>query len=162
MKYLKSYNESNSDIERCIENVKDILLDINDFGYETKVRGFSNLKISRFTSHESDISGIFVEVLSRGNVPNRITFPYIGTKPKDISNTSECVETIFRVIDYMKQEGYKVSNIELTSYSRPGFPIEFKKLKSKIVNKEFVAYPLIKKRIIPSDKIALYGIYFIK
>lgn len=154
MKYLKRFNESSDNKVSYIYNIRDILLDLDDLGYTTRVLPFNDWR-TNISSSESD--GISVEIT------NPSGFGLFGsTKPKDDKNINECFETILRVIDYMKQEGYKPLDINLTSYNRPGFPTEFHNLKTKIINNEFIAYPLNKKRVIPIDRIAKYHLKFIK
>ena len=77
MKYLKRFNESNTD--DIIENVKDILLPISDIGYEISVV-------------VNDELGLIIRVVSWGDKPLLIT--------------DEVKEEFMRMKDYLQSEGY--------------------------------------------------------
>ena len=77
MKYLKRFNESNTD--DVIENVKDILLPINDMGYDVSVSVYYEI-------------GLTIRVVSWGDKPLLIT--------------DEVKEEFTRMKDYLQSEGY--------------------------------------------------------
>ena len=76
MKYLKRFNESNTD--DVIENVKDILLPINDMGYEISV-----------TEYRYELA---IRVVSWTD--------------KTLWITDEVKEEFIRMKDYLQSEGY--------------------------------------------------------
>jgi hypothetical protein len=76
MKYLKRFNESNTD--DVIENVKDILLPISDMGYEISV-----------TEYRSELA---IRVVTWTDKPLWIT--------------DEVKEEFIRMKDYLQSEGY--------------------------------------------------------
>ena len=81
MKYLKRFNESNTD--DVIENVKDILLPINDMGYDVSFR---------YYIINGDTSQLIIRVVSWGDKPLFIT--------------DEVKEEFTRMKDYLQSEGY--------------------------------------------------------
>jgi len=76
MKYLKRFNESNTD--DVIENVKDILLPISDMGYNVSVNG--------------EINQLIIRVVTYVDKPLLIT--------------DEVKEEFIRMKDYLHSEGY--------------------------------------------------------
>ena len=76
MKYLKRFNESNTD--DVIQTVKDILLPINDMGYNISV-----------TEYRSELAIKFVSPLD-----------------KSLLMTDEVKEEFIRMKDYLESEGY--------------------------------------------------------
>ena len=83
MRYLKRFNESNTD--DIIENVKDILLPINDMGYEISV-------IEGPLSTKDDESQLIIRVVSWTDKPLWIT--------------DEVKDELMRMKDYLQSEGY--------------------------------------------------------
>jgi len=93
MKYLKRFNESNT--EELIENIKDILLPVSDMGYDISVTE------------------------DNGNLRNNALFPkidtliiYIVSRVKELgfdsslNITDELKEEFIRMKDYLQSEGY--------------------------------------------------------
>ena len=76
MRYLKRFNESNTD--DVIQTVKDILLPINDMGYNISV-----------TEYRSELAIKFVSPLD-----------------KSLLMTDEVKEEFIRMKDYLESEGY--------------------------------------------------------
>jgi hypothetical protein len=97
MKYLKLYNESNKYTD-LINNIKDILLDINDFGFLTSIEDdyyspeFININISR---QKSD----------KGFIHN-----------EEELNTIKGV--LNRIKEYVDFSGYEISEIDLNFIKR--------------------------------------------
>ena len=81
MRYLKRFNESHAD--DIIENVKDILLPINDMGYDVSFR---------YYIINGDTSQLIIRVVSWGDKPLFIT--------------DEVKEEFTRMRDYLQSEGY--------------------------------------------------------
>jgi hypothetical protein len=76
MKYLKRFNESNTD--DVIENVKDILLPINDMGY--------NISVTEYRSE--------------------LAIKVVSPLDKSLLMTDEVKEEFIRMKDYLESEGY--------------------------------------------------------
>ena len=76
MKYLKRFNESNTD--DVIENVKDILLPISDMGYDISVTG--------------DNENLVIRVVSWGD--------------QSLLISDDVKEEFMRMKDYLQSEGY--------------------------------------------------------
>ena len=81
MKYLKRFNESNTD--DIIENVKDILLPINDMGYDISVNHYII---------NGDTNQLIIRVVTYVDKPLLIT--------------DEVKEEFIRMKDYLQSEGY--------------------------------------------------------
>jgi hypothetical protein len=123
MKYLKRFNESNTD--DIIENVKDILLPINDMGY--------NVSVNHYIIN-GDTNQLIIRVVTYVDKPLLIT--------------DEVKEEFIRMKDYLHSEGY--DSIEANYYTRfnavPDSPSnkevkeldEFINVKDTIVNLLFV------------------------
>ena len=124
MKYLKRFNESNTD--DIIENVKDILLPINDMGY--------NVSVNHYILN-GEINQLIIRVVTYVDKPLLIT--------------DEVKDEFMRMKDYLHSEGY--DSIEANYYTRfnavPDSPSnkevkeldEFINVKDTIVNLLFVA-----------------------
>ena len=124
MKYLKRFNESHTD--DIIENVKDILLPINDMGYDISVNHYII---------NGDTNQLIIRVVTYVDKPLLIT--------------DEVKEEFIRMKDYLQSEGY--NSIEVNYYTRfnavPDSPSnkevkeldEFINVKDPIVNLLFVA-----------------------
>ena len=124
MKYLKRFNESHTD--DIIENVKDILLPINDMGY--------NVSVNHYIIN-GDTNQLIIRVVT-----------YVD---KPLLMTDEVKEEFIRMKDYLHSEGY--DSIEANYYTRfnavPDSPSnkevkeldEFINVKDTIVNLLFVA-----------------------
>ena len=91
MKYLKRFNESNTD--DIIENVKDILLPINDMGYDISVNHYII---------NGDTNQLIIRVVTYVDKPLLIT--------------DEVKEEFIRMKDYLESEGY--NSIEAQYYTR--------------------------------------------
>ena len=91
MKYLKRFNESNTD--DVIENVKDILLPINDMGYDISVNHYII---------NGDTNQLIIRVVTYVDKPLLIT--------------DEVKEEFIRMKDYLESEGY--NSIEAQYYTR--------------------------------------------
>ena len=123
MRYLKRFNESNTD--DVIENVKDILLPINDMGYDISVNHYII---------NGDTNQLIIRVVTYVDKPLLIT--------------DEVKEEFIRMKDYLHSEGY--DSIEANYYTRfnavPDSPSnkevkeldEFINVKDPIVNLLFV------------------------
>ena len=123
MKYLKRFNESHTD--DIIENVKDILLPINDMGY--------NVSVNHYIIN-GDTNQLIIRVVTYVDKPLLIT--------------DEVKEEFIRMKDYLNSEGY--NSIEANYYTRfnavPDSPSnkevkeldEFINVKDTIVNLLFV------------------------
>ena len=123
MKYLKRFNESNTD--DIIGNVKDILLPINDMGYD--------ISVSHYILN-GDTNQLIIRVVTYVDKPLLIT--------------DEVKEEFIRMKDYLQSEGY--NSIEVNYYTRfnavPDSPSnkevkeldEFINVKDTIVNLLFV------------------------
>ena len=123
MKYLKRFNESNTD--DIIGNVKDILLPINDMGYDISVNHYII---------NGDTNQLIIRVVTYVDKPLLIT--------------DEVKEEFIRMKDYLQSEGY--NSIEVNYYTRfnavPDSPSnkevkeldEFINVKDTIVNLLFV------------------------
>lgn len=123
MRYLKRFNESNTD--DVIENVKDILLPINDMGYDISVNHYII---------NGDTNQLIIRVVTYVDKPLLIT--------------DEVKEEFIRMKDYLHSEGY--DSIEANYYTRfnavPDSPSnkevkeldEFINVKDTIVNLLFV------------------------
>ena len=123
MKYLKRFNESHTD--DIIENVKDILLPINDMGYDISVNHYII---------NGDTNQLIIRVVTYVDKPLLIT--------------DEVKEEFIRMKDYLNSEGY--NSIEANYYTRfnavPDSPSnkevkeldEFINVKDPIVNLLFV------------------------
>ena len=123
MKYLKRFNESHTD--DIIENVKDILLPINDMGY--------NVSVNHYIIN-GDTNQLIIRVVTYVDKPLLIT--------------DEVKEEFIRMKDYLESEGY--NSIEANYYTRfnavPDSPSnkevkeldEFINVKDTIVNLLFV------------------------
>ena len=123
MKYLKRFNESHTD--DIIENVKDILLPINDMGYDISVNHYII---------NGDTNQLIIRVVTYVDKPLLIT--------------DEVKEEFIRMKDYLQSEGY--NSIEVNYYTRfnavPDSPSnkevkeldEFINVKDPIVNLLFV------------------------
>ena len=81
MRYLKRFNESNTD--DIIQNVKDILLPINDIGYDISVKHYII---------NGDTNQLIIRVVSWGDKPLLIT--------------GDVKEEFIRMKDYLQSEGY--------------------------------------------------------
>lgn len=93
MKYLKRFNESNTD--DVIENVKDILLPINDMGYNISV------------TEDEDNFQLIIRVVT-----------YID---KPLLITDEIKEEFIRMKDYLvESEGYKSIEVRYHTTSQTG------------------------------------------
>ena len=86
MRYLKRFNESNTD--DIILNVKDILLPISDMGYEISITE----DVSDFTSGLEPIYQLIIRVVSWTDKPLWIM--------------DEVKEEFIRMKDYLESEGY--------------------------------------------------------
>lgn len=91
MKYLKRFNESNTD--DIIGNVKDILLPINDMGYDISVNHYIL---------NGDTNQLIIRVVTYVDKPLLIT--------------DEVKEEFIRMKDYLESEGY--NSIEAQYYTR--------------------------------------------
>ena len=91
MKYLKRFNESHTD--DIIENVKDILLPINDMGY--------NVSVNHYIIN-GDTNQLIIRVVTYVDKPLLIT--------------DEVKEEFIRMKDYLQSEGY--NSIEAHYYTR--------------------------------------------
>ena len=91
MRYLKRFNESHTD--DIIENVKDILLPINDMGYDISVKHYII---------NGDTNQLIIRVVT-----------YVD---KPLSITDEVKEEFIRMKDYLNSEGY--NSIEAQYYTR--------------------------------------------
>ena len=91
MKYLKRFNESHTD--DIIENVKDILLPINDMGYDISVNHYII---------NGDTNQLIIRVVTYVDKPLLIT--------------DEVKEEFIRMKDYLESEGY--NSIEAQYYTR--------------------------------------------
>ena len=123
MRYLKRFNESNTD--DIIENVKDILLPINDMGYDISVNHYII---------NGDTNQLIIRVVTYVDKPLLIT--------------DEVKDEFMRMKDYLHSEGY--NSIEAQYYTRfnavPDSPSnkevkeldEFINVKDTIVNLLFV------------------------
>ena len=89
MKYLKRFNESNTD--DIIGNVKDILLPINDMGYD--------ISVSHYILN-GDTNQLIIRVVTYVDKPLLIT--------------DEVKEEFIRMEDYLESEGY--NSIEARYY----------------------------------------------
>ena len=89
MKYLKRFNESNTD--DIIGNVKDILLPINDMGYD--------ISVSHYILN-GDTNQLIIRVVTYVDKPLLIT--------------DEVKEEFMRMKDYLQSEGY--NSIEARYY----------------------------------------------
>ena len=124
MRYLKRFNESHTD--DIIENVKDILLPINDMGY--------NVSVNHYILN-GEINQLIIRVVTYVDKPLLIT--------------DEVKDEFMRMKDYLHSEGY--DSIEANYYTRlnavPDSPSnkevkeldEFINVKDTIVNLLFVA-----------------------
>ena len=124
MKYLKRFNESHTD--DIIENVKDILLPINDMGY--------NVSVNHYIIN-GDTNQLIIRVVTYVDKPLLIT--------------DEVKDEFMRMKDYLHSEGY--NSIEANYYTRfnavPDSPSnkevkefdEFINVKDTIVNLLFTA-----------------------
>ena len=90
MKYLKRFNESHTD--DIIENVKDILLPINDMGYDISVNHYII---------NGDTNQLIIRVVTYVDKPLLIT--------------DEVKEEFIRMKDYLQSEGY--DSIEAQYYT---------------------------------------------
>ena len=97
MKYLKRFNESNTD--DVIENVKDILLPISDMGYEISVD-----------------EGIYYKQFSDSELVIRVV-TYVD---KPLSITDEVKEEFIRMKDYLQSEGYNSIEAQYYTVSKSG------------------------------------------
>ena len=125
MRYLKRFNESNTD--DVIQTVKDILLPISDMGYEISVD-----------------EGIYYKQFSDSELVIRVV-TYVD---KPLLITDEVKDEFIRMKDYLQSEGY--NSIEVNYYTRfnavPDSPSnkevkeldEFINVKDPIVNLLFV------------------------
>jgi hypothetical protein len=101
MKYLKRFNESNDVMERPkvdldLLDINDILLDINDIGYESKVEFFSEQ--------------IEIEILSNRTEFNRGSYIEKGASENFYEDV---IETVERLKDYIENENYILCNIDV-------------------------------------------------
>ena len=94
MKYLKRFNESHTD--DIIENLKDILLPINDIGYDVSVNHY----------------------IINGDT-NQLIIRVVTYLDKPLLITDEVKEEFIRMKDYLQSEGY--NSIEALYYiATPG------------------------------------------
>lgn len=91
MKYLKRFNESNTD--NIIENVNDILLPINDMGYDISVKDYII---------NGDTNQLIIRVVTYVDKPLLIT--------------DDVKEEFIRMRDYLHSEGY--NSIDTHYYTR--------------------------------------------
>lgn len=96
MKYLKRFNESHTD--EIIENVKDILLPINDMGY--------NVSVNHYILN-GEINQLIIRVVTYVDKPLLIT--------------DEVKEEFMRMKDYLHSEGY--NSVEAQYYTILNSPI---------------------------------------
>ena len=97
MKYLKRFNESNTD--DVIQTVKDILLPISDMGYEISVD-----------------EGIYYKQFSDSELVIRVV-TYVD---KPLSITDEVKEEFIRMKDYLQSEGYNSIEAQYYTVSKSG------------------------------------------
>ena len=95
MKYLKRFNESNTD--DVILNVKDILLPISDMGYE--------ISVTDDVDFNGKLTGIIIRVVTYVDKPLLIT--------------DEVKDEFIRMKDYLQSEGY--NSIEAQYYLQVPF-----------------------------------------
>ena len=95
MKYLKRFNESNTDV--VILNVKDILLPISDMGYE--------ISVTDDVDFNGKLTGIIIRVVTYVDKPLLIT--------------DEVKDEFIRMKDYLQSEGY--NSIEAQYYLQVPF-----------------------------------------
>jgi hypothetical protein len=132
MKYIKTYNKLfESHTDDIIENVKDILLPINDMGYNVSVE---------------EITQVNHYVLN--GKTNQLIIRVVTYVDKPLLITDEVKEEFIRMKDYLHSEGY--DSIEANYYTRfnavPDSPSnkevkeldEFINVKDPIVNLLFV------------------------
>jgi hypothetical protein len=82
MKYLKRFNESNTD--DVIENVKDILLPISDMGYD--------ISVNPILLYNGDNENLVIRVVSWGD--------------QSLLISDDVKEEFMRMKDYLQSEGY--------------------------------------------------------
>jgi hypothetical protein len=95
MKYLKRFNESHTD--DVIENVKDILLPINDMGYDISVNHYII---------NGDTNQLIIRVVTYVDKPLLIT--------------DEVKEEFIRMKDYLNSEGYDSIEAQYYTVSKSG------------------------------------------
>ena len=97
MKYLKRFNESNTD--DVIQTVKDILLPISDMGYEISVD-----------------EGIYYKQFSDSELVIRVV-TYVD---KPLLITDEVKDEFIRMKDYLNSEGYNSIEAQYYTVSKSG------------------------------------------
>ena len=93
MKHLKRFNESNAD--DVIENIKDILLPINDMGYDVTVK--EDNENFRNNDQFPKIDALIIYIVS--------SVKELGTD-NSLNITDELKEEFIRMKDYLQSEGY--------------------------------------------------------
>jgi hypothetical protein len=123
MKYLKRFNESNTD--DVIENVKDILLPISDMGYDISVNHYVI---------NGDTNQLIIRVVT-----------YVD---KSLVITDEVKDEFIRMRDYLQSEGYNSIEAQYYTVSKSGGKSveeidEFITVKEPIVNLLFNAKKIL-------------------
>ncbi len=95
MKHLKKYNESNS--SDIVQNIKDILIELNDIGFKSKVEHSSNKFIPSCINVTIYKYDLFNSEFGEGG--------YMRYQISDV------IDTIFRLNSYLTDLKYKPSSI---------------------------------------------------
>jgi hypothetical protein len=115
MKYIKSFNESNNVpswskifniLDPTLQNLKDILLEIEDIGYYTNV--YTLYSCDTFFDIQIDIMKDYDSL----NVYIDANDYYI-----EVMDISEIWETLERILDYSKSNGLKESHYDINDVS---------------------------------------------
>ena len=122
MRHLKRFNESYTD--DIIENLKDILLPINDMGYDISVKHYII---------NGDTNQLIIRVVTYADKP--------------LSITDEVKEEFIRMKDYLNSEGY--DSIEAQYYTRDEYNNSFSSGKYLKQFDDFIdAFNSVKKPIV--------------
>ncbi len=114
MKYIKSFNESNNVpswskilniVNPTLQNLKDILLDIEDIGYYTNV--YTLYSCDTFFDIQIDITKDYDSLNEFIDVNDDI----------EVMDISEIWETLERILDYSKSNGLKESFYDINDVS---------------------------------------------
>jgi hypothetical protein len=113
MKYIKSFNESNNVpswskifniVNPTLENLKDILLDIEDIGYYTNV--YTLYSCDTFFDIQIDITKDYDSLNE-----------FIDANDIEVMDISEIWETLERILDYSKSNRLKESSYDINDVS---------------------------------------------